>query len=117
MTDPLQGKTAIITGGSTELAGTVALVLAKAGVNICLCGKQADLLELSANKIKEIGGEVITRVTDLDTLEETQAIVEQTKSAFGGLDIQIPRLAILERRDDPQPQRQNVGSGHECQLA
>ena len=89
MTDPLQGKTAIITGGSTELAGTVALVLAKAGVNICLCGKQADLLELSANKIKEIGGKVISRVTNLDTLEETQAIVEQAKSAFGRLDILI----------------------------
>lgn len=89
MTNPLQGKTAIITGGSTELAGTVALALAKAGVNICLCGKQADLLELSANKIKEIGGKVITRVTNLDTLEETQTIVEQTKSAFGGLDVLI----------------------------
>jgi meso-butanediol dehydrogenase/(S,S)-butanediol dehydrogenase/diacetyl reductase len=89
MTDPLQGKTAIITGGSTELAGTVALALAKAGVNICLCGKQADLLELSANKIKEIGGKVISRVTNLESLEETQTVVEQTKTAFGGLEILI----------------------------
>ncbi len=89
MTNLLQGKTAILTGGSTELAGTVALTLAKAGVNICLCGKQADLLEMSAKKIQEIGGNVISRVTNLDTLEETQAVVEQTQSAFGGLDILI----------------------------
>lgn len=89
MTDPLQGKTAIITGGSTELAGTVALVLAKAGVNICLCGKQADLLELSAKKIKESGGRIISRVTNLESLEETQTVVEQTKTAFGGLEILI----------------------------
>ena len=89
MTNSLQGKSAIITGGSTELSGTVALALAKAGVNICLCGKQADLLELAANQIKEIGGKVISRVTNLDTLEETQSIVKQTKSAFGGLDILI----------------------------
>lgn len=89
MTNLLQGKTAILTGGSTELAGTVALTLAKAGVNICLCGKQTDLLEMSAKKIQEIGGNVISRVTNLDTLEETQAVVEQTQSAFGGLDILI----------------------------
>ncbi len=89
MTKSLQGKTAIITGGSTELAGTVALTLTNAGVNICLCGKQVDLLDMSAKKIKESGGKVISRVTDLDTLEETQTIVEQTKSAFGGLDILI----------------------------
>lgn len=89
MTDPLQGKTAIITGGSTELAGTVALALAKAGVNICLCGKQADLLELSAKKIKESGGTIISRVTNLESLEETQTVVEQTKTAFGGLEILI----------------------------
>lgn len=89
MTNLLQGKTAILTGGSTELAGTIALTLAKAGVNICLCGKQTDLLEMSAKKIQEIGGNVISRVTNLDTLEETQAVVEQTQSAFGGLDILI----------------------------
>jgi len=89
MTNPLQGKTAIITGGSTELAGTVALALAKAGVNICLCGKQADLLELSAKKIKESGGTIISRVTNLESLEETQTVVEQTKTAFGGLEILI----------------------------
>jgi len=85
----LQGKTAILTGGSTELAGAVALALAGLGVNIYLCGKQADLLEISAGKIKEIGGKVKTQVSGLDTLEETEAIVGQARSAFGGLDILI----------------------------
>ncbi|MBL8064009.1 MAG: SDR family oxidoreductase [Anaerolineales bacterium] len=89
MTSSLHGKTAIITGGSTELAGTVALTLANAGVNICLCGKQADLLDMSATKIKEFDGKVISRVTNLDTLEETESIVAQVKSEFGGLDILI----------------------------
>ena len=89
MTESLQGKTAIVTGGSTELAAAVALALAKQGVNICLCGKHPDLLEMSVKKIKENGGNIFSLVSDLDTLEKTESVVAQTQSAFGGVDILI----------------------------
>lgn len=89
MTESLQGKTAIVTGGSTELAAAVALALAKQGVNICLCGKHPDLLEMSVNKIKENGGNIFSLVSDLDTLEKTESVVTQTQAAFGGVDILI----------------------------
>lgn len=89
MKNSLQGKTAILTGGSTELAGEVALALANAGVNICLCGKQADLLEMSARKIKEAGGTCFFVESSLGTLEEAQGVVSQTISAYGGLDLLI----------------------------
>jgi NAD(P)-dependent dehydrogenase (short-subunit alcohol dehydrogenase family) len=49
MSESLQGKTAIITGGSTELAGAVALVLANNGVNISLCGRLAKVCCKAAN--------------------------------------------------------------------
>jgi len=89
MSESLQGKTAIITGGSTEVAGAVALALAKSGVNISLCGRQRDLLEMSEVKIKESGGSVFSTVSELDTLEAAEAVVNQTKSTFGGVDIVI----------------------------
>ena len=65
----LRGKSAVITGGSTEVAGAVALALAREGVQVYLCGKQADLLDLAANRIKEIGGTCLTYVSDLESLE------------------------------------------------
>lgn len=89
MTESLQGKTAIVTGGSTELAAAVALALAKQGVNICLCGKHPDLLEMSVKKIKENGGNIFSLVSDLDTLGKTESVVTQTQAAFGGVDILI----------------------------
>ena len=89
MSNSLQGKTVIITGGSTELAGAVAMELADHGVNICLCGKQADLLEMSTSKIKENGGKVLALVSELGTLEKTESVVKQTVAAFGGVDILI----------------------------
>lgn len=89
MTNPLQGKTAIITGGSTELAGAVALALAQAGVNICLCGRQADLLAISVDRITQTGGKAFFVESSLGSLEEAQAVVKQTLSTYGGLDILI----------------------------
>lgn len=89
MTSSLSGKTAIITGGSTELAGTVALALAQAGVNVCLCGRQADLLAISVETIKQTGGKAFFVESNLGSLEEAQAVVNQTISTFGGLDILI----------------------------
>lgn len=89
MTNSLQGRTAIITGGSTELAGAVALALAQTGVNICLCGRQADLLTISVERIQQTGGKAFFIESSLGPLEEAQAVVDQTTATYGGLDILI----------------------------
>ena len=85
----LRGMSAIITGGSTEVAGAVALALAHEGVQVCLCGKQADLLALAADKIGMDGGRCLTITSELDGLEAAKSIVDQTQKNFGRLDILI----------------------------
>jgi NADP-dependent 3-hydroxy acid dehydrogenase YdfG len=86
----LRGMAAIITGGSTEVAGAVAWTLAREGVQVCLCGRQADLLDLAADKIKAIGGTCLTRVSELDSLEAAGSVMEDAHTNFGRLDILIP---------------------------
>jgi NAD(P)-dependent dehydrogenase (short-subunit alcohol dehydrogenase family) len=85
----LQGQSAIITGGSTEVAGAVALALAKEGVNISLCGRAPDLLELAVSSIKSAGGLCLPIVSNLDTLEDAEAVLAKTQATFGRLDILI----------------------------
>lgn len=85
----LSGKTAIITGGSTELAGTIAFELAKAGAQIALCGRQADLLSMAVDRVKQTGGKGFFVESSLKSLEEAEGVVNQTLSEFGGLDILI----------------------------
>ncbi len=80
---------AIITGGSTEAAGSVALALAREGVRVCLCGRQADLLDLAAEKIIASGGICLTSVSELDSLEAAEAVMEHACNTFGRLDILI----------------------------
>ena len=85
----LRGMAAIVTGGSTEVAGAVALALAREGVQVCLCGKQIDLLELAAGNIRAGGATCLTIETELDSLEAAGAVLEQTRARFGRLDMLI----------------------------
>lgn len=85
----LHGMAALITGGSTEVAGATALALAREGVQVCLCGRQEDLLELAAAKIRAEGGTCLTIVSELDSLEAAEFVREQALAAFGRLDLLI----------------------------
>jgi NAD(P)-dependent dehydrogenase (short-subunit alcohol dehydrogenase family) len=85
----LQGRVALITGGSTEIAEAVTVALAGEGLKVCLCGHQADLINLAAEKVKAAGGMCRARVSALDSLEEAQTIMDEVRAAFGRLDILI----------------------------
>jgi NAD(P)-dependent dehydrogenase (short-subunit alcohol dehydrogenase family) len=87
--EELSRKVAIITGGSTEVAAAVALALAQEGVDICLCGKQMDLLKLAAERIKAEGGNCLTHFSNLENLEGAEAVVQDARSSFGRLDILV----------------------------
>lgn len=85
----LHDKVAIITGGSTEIAGAAALALANEGAKVCLCGKHANLLEIAARKIIESGGTCITTVRELDSLEAATSVTTLAQSSMGRLDFLI----------------------------
>lgn len=85
----LRGMAALITGGSTEVAGAVALALAREGAQVCLCGRQSDLLELAARPIRAEGGICLTIPCALENPAEAESVLEQARAAFGRLDILI----------------------------
>lgn len=87
--EDLRGKAAIITGGSTEVAAAVALGLAREGVQVCLCGKQVDLLNLAAERIKAEGGSCQIHLSDLDDLEAAETVMKEIIANFGRLDILV----------------------------
>jgi NAD(P)-dependent dehydrogenase (short-subunit alcohol dehydrogenase family) len=85
----LHGQVALITGGSTEVAGVVALALAQAGVQVCLCGRQPSLLTLAADKIKAIGGTCLPITSELDSLAAADSVRDSILAAFDRLDLLI----------------------------
>lgn len=85
----LNGKVALITGGSTEVAGEVALALGREGVKIYLCGKQVDLLEIASKKIEQSGGICMTCASELDTLEAAESVLQEAIAGYGQIDILV----------------------------
>lgn len=85
----LAGQAALVTGGSTQTGAAIAEALARAGVGVCLSGKTPDTIALAAGRILAAGGRCEAVCSQLDTLEEAEALERQTRSVFGRLDILV----------------------------
>lgn len=86
----LEGKTALVTGGSEGIGKAITLGLAREGVNVAICGRRKDVLEATANEIaKETGRKIIPIQADLTKVESAKAFVEKGWEALGGIDIMV----------------------------
>ena len=72
----LNGRSAIVTGGSRGIGKAVARVLAGDGCNVVITGRYADTLSTSAEEIATAtGGRVTPIVADMTSTEQVNAMV------------------------------------------
>lgn len=86
----LQGKIAIINGGSKGIGKTSALLLAKEGAEIGMCARNQEGLDEASSEIKDKTGKKTFSVI-ADTTKETDAknFVQKCAEHFGHVDILI----------------------------
>jgi len=86
----LQGKTALVTGGSEGIGKGIARVLAQEGVDVAICARRKDVLEATANEIAEATGrKIIPIAADLTRDEDARNFIEQGHKALGRVDIMV----------------------------
>ena len=86
----LNGRVAIIGGGSKGLGKACALSLAREGANVAICSRSANDLEAAAQEIRaETGGDVLAVPGDLSTLPGIQNFIQTTVERFGRLDVVV----------------------------
>lgn len=99
----LENKTVLITGGSRGIGKSIAVRLAKEGANISIVGKTTEphpklegTIFTAAEEIAKSGpGKVLPIAGDIRFEESIQQIVQQTVSAFGGIDILVNNASAI----------------------
>jgi NAD(P)-dependent dehydrogenase (short-subunit alcohol dehydrogenase family) len=92
----LEGRVAIVTGGSRGIGRACAASLLAEGAKVALVSRDADRLEASRNALAEVsGGTVIAVPTELRSNDAVWAMVERTKAELGRIDILINAAATV----------------------
>lgn len=89
----LEGRKAIVTGGTTGIGRAIAVLLASEGVDVFVCGRDPQHLQDGLGRIREVGkGDGIN--IDLADPDGVARFVEAAKDYFGAFDIAVVNAAI-----------------------
>src|SRR6478672_5030402 len=85
----LDGKVALITGGSRGLGLQMAEALAEMGCRLAITARKADELQEAKRHLEAQGAEVLTIASDLSDTAVIPAMVEQVVQRYGTIDILV----------------------------
>lgn len=91
----LDGKTAIITGGSRGIGRAMARVFAAEGASVVIVSRHRETGEKTVNEIRQRGGEVSYFRADVSKWDDVEAMVNTAKERYGKLDILCSNAAIF----------------------
>ena len=86
----LEGKIAIVTGGSKGIGRATAMALAQEGVDVAICARGMEDLEDAASEIRSKTGRRVHAVrADTGSPEDIKNLVASTVAELGGVDILV----------------------------
>ena len=86
MEQNMEGKAALVTGGSSGIGLAAGLLFARAGAMVALASRDPERGQAALLKVRETGGEAIWIQADVSKAEDVQSMIEKTMAAFGRLD-------------------------------
>lgn len=89
----LEGKVAIVTGGSRGIGKAIALTLADAGADVVVSSRKLADLELVAEEIRGLGKRSLAVAAHVRESEDIRNLVEKAKKEFGRIDILVNNAA------------------------
>lgn len=85
----LDGKVAVVTGGSRGFGKAIALGLAEAGASVVVASRTLPDLEAVAEEIKTSGGKALAVACDMLDKASIEKLADATIEAFGKIDILV----------------------------
>ena len=94
----MDGRNAIVTGGSKGLGKAIAAEFFRSGANVAIVSRGREALDVAKAKIAEMsGGKIITITADIRQVDECARAVAEAESALGGVDVLVNNAGTSQR--------------------
>ncbi len=89
----VEGKVAIVTGGSRGIGESIAKALGQSGARVAIASRKKDGLDAAVERLRAAGVDVLPIVCHTGKQNDVKALVEQVVSTFGKVDILVNNAA------------------------
>ena len=93
----LDGKFAVVVGGSSGIGKTIALGLARAGADVVGSARRMDLVKVLADEIESLERKSLRLTCDVTDRESLENLLKGCLQAFGKVDILVNAAGITKR--------------------
>ena len=94
MTTELQGKVALVTGGTSGIGRDAAVLFAKSGAKVTVAGRREPDGKETVEMIRAAGGDGLFVKADVSKAADVEALVRKTVEKFGRLDVAFNNAGI-----------------------
>lgn len=103
----LDGKVALVTGGTSGIGKASAVLFAREGAKVALTGRQAEAGRAVVAEIENAGGSALFIPADLNDIAGIKSVIQQTVAHFGWLDCAFNNAGVagggpIETLDEAQ---------------
>ena len=93
----LDGKVAVVVGGTSGIGRAIAHGLADAGADVVPTSRRAEQVDVAATEIEERGRRSLRLPSDVSDRESLQRVLDETVRAFGKVDILVNSAGRTKR--------------------
>lgn len=93
--ETLEGKVALVAGGSSGIGAATARLLAERGMLVAVAARRQAELDRVTQSIKDNGGTAIAIRTDVTSRQDCQRAVDQTVNELGRLDVLVNSAGVM----------------------
>jgi NAD(P)-dependent dehydrogenase (short-subunit alcohol dehydrogenase family) len=93
----LNGKTAVVVGGTSGIGLALARGMAEAGADVVPTSRRADQVDQASSGIEALGRRSLRVTSDVTDRDSLQRLLDATLEAFGKVDILINSAGTLKR--------------------